>query len=86
MPRKNGAARAEPPAPTENRSGDKFNVRTSVVFGERIRYYCGLHRIPFNELAIRALEEYLSRHPRWTGPSIPLPRGTRLGVTRIKPR
>ena len=75
MSRKNGAARAEIESASRP---DKFNVRTNAKLGQRIRDYCMHAHIPFNELAIRALEEYLSRHPRWPHGPVPLPRGVRL--------
>jgi hypothetical protein len=59
-----------------------LGVYTDLEFGQEIRDYCDHGRIPFNQLAHAALEEFMRRHPRWPGVPDPLPRGTRLRVKR----
>ena len=80
MSKKNGAARIEVVPAQAGR--DKFNLWTTVEFGQILREYCGEHRIPFNKLAHAALREFLKRHPEWPGESDPMPRGTRLRIPK----
>ena len=82
MSRKNGAVAAEKTSEADVVKRDKFNVVTTPAFGEEIRAYCDLGRVPFNQVAHAALREFLRRHPRWPGAPDPMPRGTRLKVHR----
>ena len=49
--------------PVERFKDDRFSMYTSPELGEEIREYCWASRTSFNDLAKKALREYMDRHP-----------------------
>ena len=61
----------------ERRKGERFSLYASAELGQRIRSFCWQHRLTFNEMAIEAIAEFMSRYRG--RPSRPkLPPGPRL--------